>query len=73
MNEQVVRLAMVAQATDPERKRDAGKAGRKNSKNQARYMLNLVCETAGGEVEKFSALELLQAAALVVESRSVAV
>lgn len=70
MNEQTVRLAMVAQATDPERKRDAGKAGRKNSKNQARYILNLVCETAGKDVEKFTALELLQAAALVVEAQT---
>jgi hypothetical protein len=71
MNERSVTLAMVARATDPDRKRSVDKAQRKSSKNQARYYVNLVCEAAGGDVEKFTTVELLNAAVLVAESRVV--
>jgi hypothetical protein len=68
MNEQVTKLAMLARAADPDRKRSVDKAQRKSSKNKARYYVNLICETAGADVEKFTAAELLYAALLLSEA-----
>lgn len=68
MNVQAVTLAMLARAAAPDRKRSVDKAQRKSSKNKARYYVNLVCETAGGDVEKYTTVELLSAALLVAEA-----
>jgi len=65
MSAKVSLLAVAALAADPERKRQADQAGRKSAKNQARYFLNLVAETAGADIEKFTTTELLQAAVMV--------
>lgn len=69
MNELVVTLAMVATAVDPERKRQAYKAKAKCAHNQARYLVNLVAESAGKDLNKLTAVQILQAALLVAESQ----
>ena len=56
----------MALQVDPERKRQAGHAGRKSPKNQARYYTNLVAETAAMyPALVFTTVELLEAAMLV--------
>lgn len=67
MSAKVFLLAAAATAADPERKRQAGRAERKSGKNQARYLLNLVAETAGASIDGFTAAELLEAARMVAE------
>lgn len=65
MSAKVSLLAVAAMAADPERQRQADRAERKSAKNQARYFLNLVAETAGADIDKFTTAELLQAAHMV--------
>ena len=65
MSAKVSLLAVAAMAADPERKRQADRAERKSAKNQARYFLNLVAETAGADIDKFTTAELLHAAHMV--------
>lgn len=67
MSAKVSMLAVAAVAADPERKRQVDRAERKSAKNQARYLVNLVAETAGPNLERYSTTELLQAALQAAE------
>lgn len=55
---------------DPDRKRNPDRVGKKISKNQARMIVNLVVEAAGGDVAKFSTVELLEVATAVAKELS---
>lgn len=57
-------LVAACRCEDPDRKRSVSAPDRKSSKNKARYMLNLVAETAERNdiIHKYTAQELLAAA-----------
>jgi hypothetical protein len=55
---------------DPDRKRNPDRIGRKISKNQARMIVNMVVEAAGGDVAKLSTVELLEVATAVAKELS---